>query len=283
MWFHLGSGLLVGSTLLVMVAGDCNTFTFHANDVYDAPGYLTNPYVQYATPFHQVSPAINCTSALAKKAGNDTTCEFHRYAMGLRAQPEIANETFTPGNHRLELLKADEATRENIFSLVQAANPPNITRVNFNATVVINYTANAIDAPDFAVGQAGAHYFAHEIACCNGTVSECESGSRFEGQRLLVCGIRWLDDEQYLLPPGQQQYSGTHQLIPMPTNTSDAGKDPQPTYDEEAGNATAVQNMNSTGGSGTDDNDESGAWAMHVNLLVLMTFVGCTVMSVSGL
>ncbi|KAI1149472.1 hypothetical protein F4825DRAFT_464108 [Nemania diffusa] len=262
---RLKSVLAIGAALLVSVAGKCTNFNFDANDKSFAVGEpYTNPYPLYGRNF-RVTPMLNCTSELAQsQGGNGSTCSFHRYPMGLIVFSEILNYTYhSPSSLEIYPLALDVDTRNEIFSLVQAANPPNITRADFNMTIVLNYTTNPIDEPDFLVGHTGAYTFHPSMICYNGTLSGCDNNDVLEGARIQACGYEWIDDSQPLLPTGKQQYKGYVSFFPPihPVNETD----PQPTYAEAAGNATVNQigtsTMNSTGNStnsGDDNNQDTG-------------------------
>ncbi|KAI0474228.1 hypothetical protein F4859DRAFT_482368 [Xylaria cf. heliscus] len=282
---RLKSVLAIGTALLVSVAGKCTNFNFDVDaEPFGVEEPYTNPYPSYGGRF-RVTPMLNCTSELAQsQGGNGSTCSFHRYAMGLIVFSEILNYTYTsPNSLELYPLSLDANTTDHIFSLVQAANPPNITTADFNATIVLNYTTNPIDEPDFLVGETGAYSFNPRMICYNGTLSGCDISDGLEGARIQACGYEWVDDYQPLLPTGKQQYKGYVSFFPPihPVNETD----PQPTYAEAAGNATVNQIGKSTGNStnnGDDTNKDTGddtseAWIKGTNFLVLVTVVGLTV------
>ncbi|RWA14542.1 hypothetical protein EKO27_g580 [Xylaria grammica] len=275
---RLKSVLAIGAALLVSVAGECTNFNFDVDaEPFGVEDPYTNPYPMYGPRF-RVTPMLNCTSELAQSqggnGGNGSTCSFHRYPMGLIGKS-------------LELypLPLDVDTREHIFSLVQAANPPNITTADFNATIVLNYTTNPIDEPDFHVGETGAYSFNPRLICYNGTLSGCDSSDGLEAARIQACGFEWIDDSQHLLPTGQQQYKGYVNFFPPihPVNETD----PQPTYADAAGNATVNKIGKPTGNStnsGDDTNTDTGddtseAWIKGTNFLALVNLVGLTVMA----
>ncbi|KAI0110754.1 hypothetical protein GGR51DRAFT_509771 [Nemania sp. FL0031] len=281
---RLKSVLAIGAALLVSVAGKCTDFNFDVNaEPFGVEEPYKNPYPMYGPRF-RVTPMLNCTYELAQsQGGNGSTCGFHRYPMGLIGFSEILNYTYTsPRSLQIYPLSLDAGTTEHIFSLVQAANPPNVTTADFNATIVMNYTTNPIDEPDFLVGETGSYSFNPRMICYNGTLSGCDSSDGLEGARIQACGYEWIDAYQPLLPTGKQQYKGYVNFFPPihPVNETD----PQPTYAEAAGNATVNQIGNSTGNS-TDNgdganqdtgDDTSEASIKGINLLALMAFVGLT-------
>ncbi|KAI1740292.1 hypothetical protein F4680DRAFT_448051 [Xylaria scruposa] len=264
--------LAIGTALLVSVAGKCTNFNFDVDaEPFGVEEPYTNPYPLYGPRF-RVTPMLNCTSELAQSQG------------GSGMFSEILNYTYTsPNSLETYPLSLNAEIKEQVFSLVQAASPPNITTADFNATIVLNYTTNPIDEPDFIVGTTGAYSFNPSLICYNGTLSRCDSSDGLEGARIQACGFEWIDDHQPLLPAGQQQYKGYVSFFP-PIHSVDE-TDPQPTYAEAAGNATVNQMGRSTGNStsnGDDTNtdtgdDTSGAWIKGTNFLILMTLVGLSV------
>lgn len=297
---RLKSALAMGTALLVSAAaGTCTKFNFDVDAVpTSTEDPYNNPYPNYAGPNFWVSPMVNCTAELAQSqagGGNGSTCGFHRYPMGLIVFSEVRSNTYTsPDSMYSDLLPLDLATREHIFSLVRAANPRNITTTDFNVTIVMNYTTNPVDEPDFLVGETGSYRFNPQKICYNGTLSGCDdrgndSSSDYglvEGTRIQACGYEWIDEKQPHLPTGQQRYKGYVSLFPpiRPDNKTD----PQPTYAESAGNASVNQidkpPGDSTSGDGDDDgnegsagdNDTSEAWMKSANLLALVALVGLT-------
>ncbi|KAI0548374.1 hypothetical protein F4679DRAFT_322060 [Xylaria curta] len=208
--FSLKPVLAIGTALLVSVAGKCTNFNFDVDaEPFGVEKPYTNPYPLYGPRF-RVTPMLNCTSELAQsQGGNGSTCSFHRYPMGLIVFSEILNYTYTsPNSLEMYPLSLNADIKEHIFSLVQAANPPNITTADFNATIVLNYTTNPIDEPDFIVGKTGAYSFNPSMICYNGTLSGCDSSDGLDGARIQACGYEWIDDHQAVLPTGQQQYKG---------------------------------------------------------------------------
>ncbi|KAI0538407.1 hypothetical protein GGR58DRAFT_468266 [Xylaria digitata] len=263
----------VSSALLALVAADCTKFEFNK---YDVDNYTEgiNPYTT-ERPEYRVTPLVNCTAELAQNDGGDSsTCSFHRYSMGLIAHPRAVNETYIGHNYVMEeYLHVDPATEAHLLSLVQAANPPNITSGNLNATIVMNFTTNVDDQPDIPYKYTAFYGFTPTYICWNGTLAGCNSTDGLEGARIQACGLQWLDDKQYLLPPGQQKYKG--RLSPLMIDgflsfyqdythvhgsLADASADPWPTYDELAGNATVNQMDNETTGQvgGDDDDNDNG-------------------------
>ncbi|KAI1262656.1 hypothetical protein F5Y18DRAFT_396931 [Xylariaceae sp. FL1019] len=288
---RLSSALLMGSVLLALVSGECTKFNYNPEDHWDSDD--TNPYTTLGARY-RVTAAVNCTSELAQsQGGNGSTCTFHRYSMGLFAFPGIGNQTINePSTSKVEPLDFDADTTAHIFSLVQAANPINITLVDFNETIVVNYTTNVVDEPDFLVGEHGYYQYTVTALCYNGTLSGCDNGDSLEGARIQICGSKWIDDKQPLLPPGQQQYDGYvehQQLLPSDFNTNRTKweSDPRPTYAESAGNATVNQVSNSTNnstGDGDDNENENGTgagWVQRVNLVTLVAFFGCAAAAIS--
>ncbi|KAI1273580.1 hypothetical protein F5Y07DRAFT_252997 [Xylaria sp. FL0933] len=277
MEIRLGFVLLLSSTLSTLVAGDCTKFEFNPDD----HGLSEeNPYTIQRDMF-RVSPIVNCTGQDA----NNSTCGFHRYSMGLLTEPRLENWTFIEGEGILITeLHVDTATRNHIFSLVQETNPPNITSGNFNETIVMNFTTTLEDEPNIPFNISGFYATIPLQICWNGTLSGCNGSDGLEGARVQACAPQWADDDQYLLPPGQQQYMN-HMAIFRPANfarifkayTHDPSADPWPTYDQLASNATANQNATSSQMGGDNNDDESSAWIKDVSLLTLMGVIGCSV------
>ncbi|TGJ82785.1 hypothetical protein E0Z10_g5965 [Xylaria hypoxylon] len=273
--------LIISSALLALVTGECTTFEFNASDHHY--NVHPNPYTVQRERY-RVSAVVNCTSQLAQSDGgtNSSTCGFHRYPMGLTTHSRAENWTFiTPKETLIVNLAVDAATRAHIFSLVQAANPPNITSADFNATIVMNFTANPDTEPDLLPNESGFYGYTPTFICWNGTLSGCNSSDGLEGARIQACGLKWIDDTQYLLPTGQQQYAGRPTCFRVAqfagyftASTDDISLDPWPTYDELAGNATV--NQNATANEMGDDNGESSAWIKDVSFLTLMVLVGCS-------
>ncbi|KAI1108376.1 hypothetical protein F5Y14DRAFT_436384 [Nemania sp. NC0429] len=289
---RLESVLAIGTALLVVsvaAAGKCSNFNFDVDaEPFGGDGSQKNPYPTYGRHF-RVTPMLNCTAELAQsqEGGDGNTCSFHRYPMGLIVFSEIQNSTYLSPNHVVSVpLSLDADTTEHILSLVQAANPPNITIADFNMTIVLNYTTNPTDEPDFHVGETGAYSFYPQMICYNGTLSGCDGSDGLDGARIQACGYEWADERQPLLPTGMQQYKGYVDFFPPihPVNETD----PQPTYAEAAGNAT-VNRVGKSAGNSTNDGDEantdtggddtSGAWMKGINFLALTTLVGLTVIN----
>ncbi|KAI1362172.1 hypothetical protein F5Y08DRAFT_312825 [Xylaria arbuscula] len=283
--------LAIGIALFVsIVAAKCTNFNFDVDaESFESEEPYANPYSTYGRSF-RVTPMLNCTSELAQsQGGNGSTCSFHRYAMGLIVFSEVRNDTYTSPNSMYSYpLPLDADAREQIFSLVQAANPRNITTTDFNVTIVLNYTTNYIDEPDFHVGETGSYTFHPSMICYNGTLSGCDSDSDsssdglVEGARIQACGYEWIDEYQPHLPTGEQQYKGYVSFFP-PIDPGFNETDPQPTYAEAAGNATVNQAGKTSGnmtvdGDGpnddTGDDDTSEAWSKETSLLALVILGG---------
>ncbi|RWA06022.1 hypothetical protein EKO27_g9077 [Xylaria grammica] len=261
---------LVGSALLALVAGECTNFELAAED-HDSYVHLTNPYNLNRDVF-RVSALVDCTSEIAQSEGgaDSTTCGFHRYSMGLITHPRFENWTYVARNNvSIEYLEFETATTAHIFSLVQAANPPNITSADFNATIVMNFTTTPETEPDIPHDQSGLYVYWPSFICWNGTLSGCNPGDALEGARIQACGLQWLDDAQRFLPTGQQKYKGaSHFIRATAKELPNLLPDPSPTYDESAGNATVNQNA-TTNQMGSDD-DESSGWVKDVSFLTLI-------------
>ena len=105
----------------------------------------------------------------------------------------------------IDHLPLDVDARAHVFSLVQAAKPPNITTTDFNVTIVMNYTTNLVDEPDFIVGKTGSYSFNLRQICYNGTLSGCDDSDEYltEGTWIQACDYEWIDDAQPRLPTGQ--------------------------------------------------------------------------------
>ncbi|KAI0146261.1 hypothetical protein GGR57DRAFT_516903 [Xylariaceae sp. FL1272] len=186
--------LLIGSASLALVSGECTKFNYNPEDHWDYDD--TNPLISPGADY-RVTAAVDCASELAQsQGGNGSTCTFQRYNMGLFVEP----------------LFFDADKTAHLCSLVQAANPINITLVDFNQTSVFNYTTNEVDEPDFLVGEQGYYSYFLNTLCYNGTLTGCDESDNLEGARLQICGFKWIDDKQRFLPPGQQQYDGFPEL-----------------------------------------------------------------------
>ncbi|KAI0435275.1 hypothetical protein F5Y09DRAFT_293542 [Xylaria sp. FL1042] len=293
MEIRFGFVLLISSALSALVAGDCTKFEFNQDDHEHGS---TNPYTIERDMF-RVSPIVNCTSLPAQNGSdtNNSTCGFHRYSMGLLAYPRLENWTFVEGEGTFVTnLYVDADTRNHIFSLVQETNPPNITSGDFNATIVMNFTTTLDGEPNIPFNVSGFYGFLPLHICWNGTLSGCNGTDGLEGARVQACALKWQDDDQRLLSPGQQQYTDNRVgfrpagFAPIyEAYTDNPSSDPWPTYDELAPNATVYHNAtsNQTGnddnndnGNG-NDNDESSAWVKDVGFLTLMGLVSCSVIS----
>ncbi|KAI1421973.1 hypothetical protein F5Y12DRAFT_765069 [Xylaria sp. FL1777] len=268
--------LIISSALLALVASECTKFEFNENDHEDHVK-STNPYTIIRDMF-RVSAVVNCTSQLA---GPDRkSCPFHHYSMGLISYPRLENWTYIydPNALFIDGLHVDAATEAHIYSLVQAANPPNITSANFNATIVMNFTTNPQTEVNIPLNNSGFYVSMPPLICWNGTLSGCKSSDKLEGTRIQACGLQWLDDSQRLLPPGQQQYRGNQVRIQSAANvkffkayTDDPSSDPWPTYDELAANATV--NSSSVANQTGPGDSKSSASIKEISFVTLMVLI----------
>lgn len=153
----------------------------------------------------------------------------------------------------VRFVAVDNSTQENIMSLVQrSASGTAAAATNFNATIVMNYTVGTEDIPE---GQAGHYSFTPTLRCWDGTLSSCGDGDALEGKTVRACGLAWLDGQQSQLSPGSQQYDGTESFV---DGSGIADTDPQPKYEDMAGQATTSQaNSNEEGGSPTTNSGVS--------------------------
>lgn len=215
-------------------------------------------YTKAYDKFFQVSASTNCTVELAKSDGGDNdTCEFHHYGMGLVMYPSIA---FPKG---LENSGLDNSTQSSIFSAVRAGGQDAAVAVNFNHTIVANYTVLEDGIP---VNHSGFYAFTPTMRCWNATVSGCSDGD-LEGQEVTPCGIAWLDSLQSSKAAGEQSYAGTENWVASDTGVKN---DPQPPYDTVAGEATVSNSTgSSTGGNGDVGSKGSGAMDVKTNFWIL--------------
>ncbi|KAI1799221.1 hypothetical protein F4811DRAFT_123302 [Daldinia bambusicola] len=227
------SVLSVAALLLPLAAADCDKFEFKGD--FGRDGFTTT--LNQSIP---VSQWKNCTADDAARSGDrNGTCKFHRYSMGLVVHPEI------------RFIDFDSETQQHIFSLVrESARPSAAVATDFNATVVVNYTASHTDMP---LGKAGYYAFTPIIRCWDGVLADCDDDDDdpedANADKLIrACGLAWLNDRQYQLEPGHQQYSGTETLVQSdgPGNTEE---EPQPRYDSVADQATASEDADKDNGS----------------------------------
>ncbi|KAI0097131.1 hypothetical protein F4814DRAFT_434503 [Daldinia grandis] len=219
--------------LLPLAAADCEKFEFKGK--FGGDGFTTTH--NQSMP---ISSWTNCTAELAQQNGNrggarNGTCEFHRYSMGLVVHPEI------------RFINFDEETSEHIFSLIREnANPTASSLTDFNATIVMNYTAVHSDV---ALGDAGYYAFTPYIRCFDGVLSDCDDDDddpedTNAGKLIRACGLSWINDDQPRLSPGHQLYSGMEGLV-QTSSPVDTREEPQPSYDSVADQATVSKDNNS--------------------------------------
>ncbi|KAG4220408.1 hypothetical protein PC116_g31113 [Phytophthora cactorum] len=224
----------IAALLLPFAAADCEKFEFKGD--FGRDGFITTH--NQSMP---VSGWMNCTADNALQSGGrngarNGTCEFHHYSMGLVVHPEIRFVNF------------DEETQEHIFSLIrESANPSSSIATDFNATIVMNYTTVHTDVE---LGDAGHYAFTPNIRCWDGVLADCDDDDDDPedvnaGKLIRACGLVWMNDRQYQLSVGRQQYSGTESFVKTdsPGNTEE---EPQPKYDSVADQATAVNKDNSS-------------------------------------
>ncbi|KAI8960391.1 hypothetical protein F5Y11DRAFT_330081 [Daldinia sp. FL1419] len=220
------SALSAAALLLPFAAADCDKFEFKGK--YGGDGFTTT-----SNQSMPISGFVNCTEEIAHASNSggsrNGTCDFHHYSMGLVVHPEIRFIHFD-----------DEETREHIFELVrESMNPTASILTDFNATIVMNYTAinNGIK-----LGDAGYYAFTPFIRCFDGVLSDCDDDDDDPedvnaGKLIRACGLAYMNDKQAQLEPGRQQYSGHEGLVQVddPDNIRD---EPQPTYNSVADQAT---------------------------------------------
>ncbi|KAI0378694.1 hypothetical protein F5Y04DRAFT_261379 [Hypomontagnella monticulosa] len=214
-WFALFSAIALAGPL---VAGECDKIEFTGQGGGD--GFTTTHNQSFPT-----SSWVNCTTDTARQdGGKDDTCEFRHYAMGIVLRPEI------------RFISVSGDTQKNIFSLIQKnANPTAVVSTNFNSTIVMNHTVAATDIP---VDKAGHYGLTPYIRCWDGKLSECDDEEDdLEDKTIRACAPAWLDSKQIALPAGQQLYGGEEVFVQSDSGNTD--RDPQPAYDEIAGQATA--------------------------------------------
>ncbi|KAI2636260.1 hypothetical protein GGS26DRAFT_485855 [Hypomontagnella submonticulosa] len=214
-WITIFSAVALAGPL---VAGECDKIEFTGQGGGD--GFTTTHNQTFMT-----SAWVNCTTDTARQdGGKEDTCEFHHYAMGIVLRPEI------------RFISVRSATQKNIFSLIQEhANPSAVISTNFNSTIVMNHTVGAADIP---VGRAGHYGLTPHLRCWDGKLSDCDDDEDdLEDKTIRACAPAWIDDKQIALPPGQQLYGGDEGFVQ--SDSAVASKDPQPAYDEIAGQATA--------------------------------------------
>ncbi|KAI0844524.1 hypothetical protein F5Y00DRAFT_197162 [Daldinia vernicosa] len=221
----------IAALLLPLVAADCEKFEFRGQ--YGGDGFTTT-----SNQSMPVSSWTNCTAELARGDGdNNNTCEFHHYSMGLVLHPEI------------RFINFDSETSEHIFELVREnANPTASSLTDFNATIVVNYTASHTDID---LGDVGYYAFTPFIRCFDGVLSDCDDDDDDPedinaGKLIRACGLSWTDEDQSRLDPGHQQYSGREGFVQTssPANFPD---DPQPSYDSVSELATVHKDDGSVG------------------------------------
>ncbi|KAF3063550.1 hypothetical protein GL218_01809 [Daldinia childiae] len=242
--------LSIAALLLPLVAADCEKFEFRGQ--FGGDGFTTTH--NQSMP---VSSWTNCTAELASRNGNSNggrngTCEFHRYNMGLVVHPEI------------RFINFDSETSEHIFELVREnANPTASSLTDFNATIVMNYTAVHTD---IALGDAGYYAFTPNIRCFDGVLSDCDDDDDDPedinvGKLIRACGLSWINEDQSRLSTGHQLYSGDEGFV-QTSSPAEIREEPQPSYDSVANQATV-----------SEDNSSARSRASSATLLIAL--IGC--------
>ncbi|KAI1333652.1 hypothetical protein F5Y15DRAFT_404363 [Xylariaceae sp. FL0016] len=197
--------------LLVAVSADCDNIDITSD------GFTTNEE-QIKT-----SETVHCTSDIAEPMGNGTLgCAIPTYAMGLVVHPKLHNVTTD-----------DDDLWESILELVYSN--VDLGDVNFNSTIVMNYTAPNISIkPNTTVY----HTFMPLLECWNATLSDCDDDDDLEGVGIQACGYKYLPHAGRVdLGPGGLVYDGSAGTVTTDEGEANSTR-PQPTYDEVKDQAT---------------------------------------------
>ncbi|KAJ8107734.1 hypothetical protein ONZ43_g6640 [Nemania bipapillata] len=158
--------------------------------------------------------------------------------MGIIGHPVIYN------------LPNDADLQEHVVSLLHDVSPAVGTTVDFNATIVMNYTSSHAY---YTINQAGLYILTPTLQCWNGTLVGCGDDDGLEGRYVQACGYVWLDDDQNRLPTGQQKYKALESFRKLDSIPQGVKDDIQPAYEDVACQATVKQNGDGKSAASTPD------------------------------
>ncbi|KAI0105590.1 hypothetical protein F4776DRAFT_646795 [Hypoxylon sp. NC0597] len=206
-------------TLLPLAVAECDNFAFTGEGLANE-GFTTTYDASLRT-----SAWLNCTPEIVIQDGLfRNSCEIHNpSSVGLVVHPTI------------NLTNLDTEAQRDIFSLVEEnASASAVAGVNFNTTIVINFTSQGTFYT--AVGQAGFSAFTPYMRCWEGVLSDCDDDDNLEGRAAQVCGLAWLHVDERSKPAGEQMYKGIEGFVQ--TDLSSGPTDPLPSYESVANQAT---------------------------------------------
>ncbi|KAI0892811.1 hypothetical protein F4806DRAFT_223445 [Annulohypoxylon nitens] len=229
--------------VLPFAAADCDNIDFTGN--YGGDGFTTT-----YNKTMRITGWTNCTEDVASQHSSNSSCPLNNIGVGigLEVQPELRYVT------------VNSRTMRGVLALVQEkANPSSAAVVNFNQTVVMNYTAVLSST---TVGKAGYGGFTPYILCFDGVLSDCDDDDNLEGKAIRACGPMWLDKSQSQKSQGEQAYNGEENFVQSDNGANITSA--LPSYDELSKDATNYQ------GDGDDSSavrSVAGSAALVVALL----------------
>ncbi|KAI1093263.1 hypothetical protein F5B19DRAFT_157279 [Rostrohypoxylon terebratum] len=230
--------------VLPFAAADCGNIDF--TGTHGGDGFTTT----YNTTM-RVTGWTNCTEEVAAQHNSNSSCPLNNVGVGigLEVRPDLRYVT------------VNSRTMRGVLALVQKkANPSSAAVVNFNQTIVMNYTA-ALSST--SVGKAGYGGFTPYILCFDGVLSGCDKDSQLEGKAIRACGPMWLDKSQSQKSQGEQAYHGEENFVQSDNGANITSA--LPSYDELSKDASNYQ------GNGDDSSAMKSVAGSAALVFALMT------------
>jgi hypothetical protein len=160
--------------------------------------------------------------------------------------------------------------QKHVISLLANLAPAVGTTVDFNDTIVMNYT-NMYTS--YNVNQTGYYAYTPILTCWDGRLSDCGDQKELEGKSGRICGYTWLGKDASALPRGKQQYDGIEMFVTSNSLGNVNGDGVLPRYDDVADQATLTH----LGGENGGGKSIASTWDLSFPALAIA--VSCSVAS----